>query len=228
MNRSVHQYNPDTPGALPYAPQRDIAHLFLPMLKEAFSGLDRKHWSPFFQKLFEDAGISEEMIGEAVILFTNAITHFIRTPNINSSADAFAFTGFLEQAEPVKQAIFCRLGQVLTGGFFISVRDVTFRGVASPTAPDMAAMLAHGRALAERINGPFPQYTVTDFDTMRAEATLQNQLIRQLQTEVKELSQEVITLRAQLKAATHEHTNGNPDTPQGVSAIPTTEQLPGN
>ncbi len=169
MTRNVTQIRPKgDPGAAPYAPQRDISHIFLPMLREVFNSLDEKHWNRYFADWFQREGITEEQLGETVRVVTEAVRLFIRDREVNSPADAFAKAGIDKLPEVVKYSLFCRIGEVVIGGFFVALRDVTMQGVSSPSQDDMAAMIAAGRALSERLSGRLTTYEVEEVPRLKA------------------------------------------------------------
>lgn len=179
--RQVHQIRPEgDPSAPPYAPQRDVANIFLPMLREVFTSLDEKNWNPFFQRMFEQHGITEDQLGELVTKFMEAHRLFIRDRTVNSPADAFEQAGLTAAADPVKYALFCRLGEVVTGGFFIALRDVTMQGHESAVASDMATMIAAGIELAHRLDGVIASHPVGVYETAIATASERQRVIAQL------------------------------------------------
>lgn len=191
MTRQVNQFRPKgDPTASPYAPQRDLANIFLPMLRETFASLDAANWNDFFKELFESRGITEEDLGKIVPKFAEAYRLFIRDRTVDSPMKAFEQAGLTDEADPVKYALFCRLGEVVTGGFFIALRDVTMQGHESPCASDMASMLAAGRELAHRLDGRLANYEVGEYETAVAGLEEKLRVIHQLQTMLEQSQQE--------------------------------------
>jgi len=159
MSRHVGQIRPkNNPDGFPYSPQRDLANIYLPMMREVMLGLDKEHWSDARKTAFERDGVTEEMLGKAAMLFAHAHSLFIREPGITSPEDAFIQAGFMELPEVVRTAMFSRLGEVVTGGFFVGLRDITIQGLNSPVQTEMADMLAAARGFAHRMSG----HKVTD------------------------------------------------------------------
>ncbi len=157
MKRSVHQYRPKgNPDGMPYAPQRDLAYIYTPMLREVFAGLDRENWSPYFRDWLELEGITEEDLSAGVRCFVEAHRMFIRDRSVNSPEEAFEKSGFIDLPHPARIMIFERIGEVVMGGWFIALRDVTMHGQMSPQAPDIAEFIAAGRTLAHRLSGHPP------------------------------------------------------------------------
>ena len=207
MQRQVNQFRPKgDPAAAPYAPQRDLANIFLPMLRETFTSLDAANWNDFFKKLFEAEGITEDDIGQIVPKFAEAYRLFIRDRTVDTPMAAFERAGITEAHDTVKYALFCRLGEVVTGGFFIALRDVTMQGHESPCAADMALMLAAGRELAARLDGRAASYQVGDYETALASLEERLRVIQQLQGMLEHAQQEankpVDPQVAKLQAAT--------------------------
>jgi hypothetical protein len=153
MQRSLHQYRPKgDPNGMIYAPQRDIANLYTPMLREVFQGLDENNWPPVLRAMFEAHGIDNDKLSAAVKVIVDAHRLFIRDRSISSPADAFAKAG-IDTIDPiVKMAVFERLGEVMMGGFFVALRDVTEQGALSAVHTDFVDMLAAGRTLAEKLS----------------------------------------------------------------------------
>lgn len=191
MQRQVNQIRPKgDPTAAPYAPQRDLANIFLPMLREVFVSLDAANWNEFFSRLFLTHGVTEADLGKIVPKFAEAYRLFIRDREVDSPAAAFERAGIFAEDDVIKYALFCRLGEVVTGGFFIALRDVTMQGHESPCAADMATMLAAGRELACRLDGCVATYEVGDYETAVAGLEEKLRVIHQLQTMLEQAQQE--------------------------------------
>lgn len=191
MTRQVNQFRPKgDPTASPYAPQRDLANIFLPMLRETFASLDAANWNDFFKELFAAKGVTEEDLGKIVPKFAEAYRLFIRDRAVDSPMKAFEQAGITDADDTVKYALFCRLGEVVTGGFFIALRDVTMQGHESPCAADMASMLAAGRELAARLDGRLANYEVGEYETAVASLEEKLRVIHQLQTMLEQSQQE--------------------------------------
>ena len=155
--RHVNQVRPKgDPEAFPYSPQRDLANIYLPMLVEAVSGLDPENMPAEYCTWMETEGITLDVLSEAVKLLVETHQQFIRNRDIKTPADAFAVTGFLDLPWAVKGILFSRIGEVLIGGFFVGVRDVTLSGYSSPTQADMAELIAAGRELSRVLSGHAP------------------------------------------------------------------------
>jgi hypothetical protein len=158
MKRSIYQYRPKgDPEGMPYAPQRDLAYVYTPMLREVFAGLDRENWSDYFREWLEAEGITEEDLGDGVKCFVEAHRMFIRDRSVSSPEEAFEKSGFIDLPHPARIMLFERIGEVVMGGWFIALRDVTMHGQMSPQAPDIAEFIAAGRMLAHRLSGHSPR-----------------------------------------------------------------------
>ena len=108
-SRSIHQYRPkNDQGSMPYSPQRDLANIYTPMLKEVFLGMDEKHWSPHFKDLFEKYGVTQDDLGEAVNVFVEAHLLFTRDRKVANPADAFKKAGVDRLKPAVKISLFFR------------------------------------------------------------------------------------------------------------------------
>jgi hypothetical protein len=144
------QGQPDAKG---YSPHRDLAYVYPQMMREAFIMLDEVNWTMEFTEKMRRHAITEEMLAEAVGKFVAALNMFIREPDIASPRDAFHATGFHTVNEVVRDALWTRFGEVLTGGWFVAVRDVTLRGSMSDAADVMIDMLTAGRMVAAALAG---------------------------------------------------------------------------
>ncbi len=180
--RHVNQFRPKgDPNAPMYSPQRDVANIFTPMLREVFRGLDAENWTPFFKAWFEREGITQEQLGESVAVFMEAHRLFIRDREVNSPADAFVKAGAGNLPDAVKYALFCRLGEVISGGFFVALRDVTMQGQHSNLQDDMASMIAAGRALSKRMSGAMGFYEEGAAERWQADSEESRRVVKQLQ-----------------------------------------------
>lgn len=160
-HRSIMNFRPKgDPDAAPYAPQRDLANIYTPMLKEVFAGLDQVNWADYFAGWLEATHVTEEDLGKGVACFVEAHRLFIRDRAVKTPHDAFEKAGFWELPNPVRILIFERIGEVVMGGFFIALRDVTYSGRPSSVHTDFTEMLAAGRTLA----GMLSQHQPRDLD----------------------------------------------------------------
>lgn len=136
------------PDAQGYSPHRDLAYVYPAMMQEAFITLDEANWTDAFRLQMHENGIREEDLAECVRRFVEALNLFIREPDIKTPADAFRATEFDAIDSVVRNVLWTRFGEVLTGGWFVAVRDVTLRGQMSDAADVMADMLTAGRIVA--------------------------------------------------------------------------------
>lgn len=153
--RSVVQMRPrnSSPDAMPYCPDRDLASLYVPAMREALWGLDQVNWRPFFKDWMDACGLTEETLGEGVRRFVEAHRFFTGHPEIKEPVEALARAGFTDMPPAVQAAIYFRIGEVITAGFFIALRDVTTKGDCPPNVSDIALTIASGRLMAERLTG---------------------------------------------------------------------------
>lgn len=201
MSRSVHQMRPDgQPGAMPYSPQRDLANIYTPMLREVFKGLDEEHWSPYIRQYFAEHGISEEDLGQAVTLVVEAHRLFIRDRAVASPAEAFEKAGANDLPTPIRMVLFSRLGEVLMGGFFVALRDVTMQGQKPPA--DFVELIAAGRTLANRLSRHDPaDIEVEELEQLRAEVEETQRALDQAHSELEQRSQETYQAQSTQQAA---------------------------
>lgn len=201
------------PDAPPYAPQRDLANIYLPMLREVFTSLDQANWPPYFQQMFAQDGVTEEQLGQTVTVMVEAHRLFIRDRTVNSPIEAFVAAGINDLPPAARHALFSRIGEVVAGGFFMALRDVTMQGQLSPVHSSMADMIAAGRELSARLSGDLRVYEVTEIERMRASEeetaramTQSLQQVAAMQHKLTAAAEDKIALQDRLNNATAEAT----------------------
>jgi hypothetical protein len=152
--RNVMQLRPrgDT-GAMPYSPQRDLATLYVPAMREALMGLDQVNWRPFFQEWMAGCNITQDDLAEGIKRFVEAHRLFTGVPSITEPVQAFERSGFNALSPAIQAAIYFRIGEVIAAGFFIAIRDVTIQGQLPPNEDEIARTVAAARKMAERLTG---------------------------------------------------------------------------
>jgi hypothetical protein len=197
--RSVNQYRPKgDSGAMPYSPQRDLANIYTPMMKEVFQGLDEEHWAPHLEDMLSKYGVTEDDMGEAVNVFVRAHQSFIRDRAITSPHDAFKRAGVDRLKPAVRIALFSRLGEVVMGGFFVAIRDVTHQGQISPGHDDFVSMLAAGRQMAEELSGHHHSDQDISLQEAIANAEELERILKQVQEQREEGAKQLATVTGQL------------------------------
>lgn len=141
------------PDNLPFSPQRDLAYLYPEACREAFGLLDKVNWPEYFQDWLDATDLTEYDLAAGVNSFCDAHELFVGDPTVTNPGEAFARAGFLDIPHPVRVLIFEVLGEVLMGGFFVAIRDVTIRGSIPPQSRSLADMTAAGRVLSLRLRG---------------------------------------------------------------------------
>jgi hypothetical protein len=187
-----------------YAPHRDLAYVYPAMMREAFFALDEVNWSTELKARLHSDNITEADLSVAVGQFTDALNMFIRHADITTPVAAFDKTGFNAQPYVIKQTLYARFGEVLTGGWFIAVKDVTLAGRESDAACDIAAMLAAGKAVARLMMTEFPTTlyaAVVNEEEVAAELDGLRHVITQLQEENKKLKTNTVQQQQQKKPA---------------------------
>lgn len=141
------------PHAISYSPQRDLAYMYPHAMREAIAGLDQVHWQDYFRGWLVAEGLTEADLGSAVVKLCDAHQLFIGDPTIEQPADALERAGFFAVPHPARIMVFERLGEVMMGGFFVALREVTPLGNVPNNAVDLAMMVAAGRIINERLTG---------------------------------------------------------------------------
>jgi len=136
-----------------YAPQRDLAYLFPAAVREAFNSLDKANWMGYYAELLTQHGITEEMLGEGVKRFVSAFNFFVGDPAVRTFDDALDRTQFFAVPNLVRIMIFERLGEVMSVGFFLAVRDTARFGENPPQTEELAGMVKAIHDFVGRLNG---------------------------------------------------------------------------
>lgn len=154
-----------------YAPERDLAHLYSPMFVEVLNGLRTGNWSEAMREIIPEP-LTEEQLAEGAGCMTNAMDTFIRDDEVDSPLKAFAKAGFYKLPALVQLVLFARIGEVVTGGFAVALRDVTVRGDLPPSG--FMRMIAAGREFAAGFSGH-----TWDGDSLPSEAAYEAERARQ-------------------------------------------------
>lgn len=138
---------PEAPG---YMPSRDVAYIYKSMCGQAFAYLEETHWKSWFGDYMRHTGMSEEDLGQGCACLAAAINLFTGHPEIEGPDQALEEAGFFELPMPTQLAIYGTLGMVLTGTFFMAIRDETMAGEAPPDSVGVDDILAGGQEVLLR------------------------------------------------------------------------------
>lgn len=183
------------PDAMPYSPQRDLANIYLPAMRETAVGLDRVNWEEYFSGWAEACGITDEQLGEGIRLIAEAHRLFVGDATIKNARDALRRVGFFDLPTPVRILIFERFGEVITGGFFVAIRDVTRAGDVPPQLNDLADFVAVSRSVSQE----FGSYR--SLATMHARPDGMQVMIEEQQRALANLRREATMYRGKLQDA---------------------------
>lgn len=129
-----------------YGPHRDLAYLFPHIAYAAMQGLDAGAWQPWYKEWLNHNGVTEEQLGEGarvLALFCKCCTAKI---DEHSAEDVLERVGFFDLPRPVQFVIQAKLGQIMLGAFFASIREVTYLGEQPPI--DLKAITDAGKRAA--------------------------------------------------------------------------------
>lgn len=197
LRRNVTQFRPkgsDPAGPL-YAPQRDLAYIYSPALREAMRGLLPANLSTELLTLMSGCGLSKERLGAALTAYADAHARFINDPTVGTAMDALNAAGFQGQPLLARLLIYARLGEVLTAGFLIAVRDVTRAGDTAHPAAELSELIGAGRAMGGWLADlPTAVETETRYQTAvaakeQAQAALQQQIEETLEWRRRAMAQ---------------------------------------
>ena len=122
------QFRPKGSTGPMYNPQRDLAYCYMPALEEAVKGLTVEAAPSWLKDIAVEAEVTEDTLASAVQTLLNAHELFITDLAIREPAEALEKSGFLYLPPAVRILLLYRLGEVLMGGFFVAIRDVTRYG----------------------------------------------------------------------------------------------------
>lgn len=131
-----------------YSPQRDLAYVYAPAMREALRALDQEHWSDELAAVVQTLGCNEEDISAAVIALLEAHKQFVNVAGIASANDALIRANWYDQHPGARYLIYGRLGEVMLGGFFLALRDVSKIADESAQQREIAEFIAEGRKVA--------------------------------------------------------------------------------
>lgn len=134
-------------GGPSYAPQRDLAYVYPHAMKEAFVALDKANWSDEMTALIKKLGITEEDIGKAAFTLAEASNMFLNVEDIASANDALVKAGWYDHPVAVRYLIYGRLGEVMLGGFFVAIRDISGMDEEAANKREVADLIAAGKVI---------------------------------------------------------------------------------
>lgn len=187
--RHVSQVRPG-PNSQFYTPMRDLVNLYMPMMQELLLSLDENQLEGAFEQAARGEKPTAAQLGTAVEQLVRAIDLFVRDPSIKSPQDAYTKAGFVPESNLCVLILFAKLGMILTGGFFVALRDVTFRGETSNYDADLATMVAAGRQLHNLLQD-IPLNSPAAVDRQLADIAELAELARAQQQAIEDAKKEV-------------------------------------
>ena len=144
----MNQFRPRGSDGPFYSPHRDIAYCFVPAMQEVLTHL-------VYSKLVTEDEKGEdysEALAQAIKQVSEASELFL-SKEVTTPYEALEKVGFWEIPNKVRRTLFARLGEVMLGGFFHAVREVTYEGSPPPEECQLERLAVLGRVLAEQIHG---------------------------------------------------------------------------
>ena len=134
-------------SAKPYAPQRDLLHLFFPMGMVVGQLLESPDFgsSELLQKASKEIGVTPDELGDALGKYAACVRLFTRHKAIKTIEDAMQKSGFSDLPPKVQVFLFGLFGVVMTSGVFHLMRTGTPKGQPASYEDDMAAFYAKAR-----------------------------------------------------------------------------------
>jgi hypothetical protein len=154
-------------------------------MMEALRALDAKHWTVELAVLAGHLEVTEEMISEAVAALMDAHANFLNNEAVTTAQEALTQAGWYKQDAGVRYFIYGRLGEVMLGGFFMALRDVTAQHNPPRPATGLADLIAAGRGVAGRLrHEPIPPGSEEQLLRLQAELELTQASVRALQAQL--------------------------------------------
>lgn len=182
-----------------YNPNRDIAWLYAPAMKEAIFALDECNWTSGIRAIIEATGITEDDISEAVAALVKAHVLFTNVRSVSTPEDALVTAGFFQCKPAARYLITGRLGEVMLGGFFVAVRDVTHAGQEPPMSRDIAEFVAAGIGVRDRCSGSVVDELDNNYDVLQerllaaiTECSMVRQALMEKDIQAKQVSADLI------------------------------------
>jgi len=144
---------PKGSDGLLYCPQRDLAYIYAPAMKEAIKALDKDEWTDTVKLLVTRLHLTEREISVAVGCLVEAHKMFVNVPKVSSAQDALLRSGWYECNPGARYLVYGRLGEVMLGGFFLALRDVSPIADESAQQHQIADFVAAGVGVAGRLVG---------------------------------------------------------------------------
>jgi hypothetical protein len=118
-------------------------------MREAFFALDQANWTEDMQVVVNKLGVTEDDIGHAAVSLTEAHQYFTNVRDITCADDALKRADWYRHDAGVRNLIYARVGEVLLGGFFVALRDVSQLGDESLMSKEIADLVAAGRMILQ-------------------------------------------------------------------------------
>lgn len=151
--RHVMQIRPRNGDGPAYSPQRDLAWIYAPAMREALQALDQVRWTDEMAALIQKLGITEEDISVAVATLVDAHRYIVNHADVATPVQALETAGWYRSKPEARYLIYGRLGEVLFGGFFLALRDTSEFCKESSQAKEIAEFIAAGRLVMIRGSG---------------------------------------------------------------------------
>ncbi len=191
----VLQFRPRGTSGPMYAPQRDLAYCYVPFLTESFGGLAPGDRSERLEAAMQHLGVSDADLMATIRCFLEAHRLFIHDDSVHTVFDSLQRSGFTACPPMAQMLLFARLGEVLTAGFFLAVRDVTPLHGESPEECGLADLVAAGRALQSAFWGEKPRSS--DAEELQRQLYANEARIEEYERVIKRLQQSLNELARQ-------------------------------
>jgi hypothetical protein len=140
----------------PYSPQRDLAYIYAPAMKEALLALDQTNWGPEIRQLCQQLELSEDDIGQAAAALAQAQRYFVNHDDCPDAHAALTQAGWYDCKPGARYLVTGRLGEVIIGGFCLALRDVSVYAAESAQHRELSEVVAAGLSVLHATTGQPP------------------------------------------------------------------------
>jgi hypothetical protein len=121
----VSQFRPRGSKQPFYSPGRDLAYCYPVLFSNVCTLLKREHWEPWFADYLAAKGVTEADLAAAASAMVAGVQLMIES-NPESPKAALEAGGFFATKPEAQLVLAARVGQVITGAFFVAVQQVKF------------------------------------------------------------------------------------------------------
>jgi len=177
-----------------------MAYLYPALVREVFTALDEVNWEDGFRDFCTRYKISEDDLATAAHTFGETLRQFLRNADVKTIDDANKVSGFDVMPWELKAAIYQRVGESMTAGFFTCAKQATMQGAVSPLHDEYIDAIAAAKTAYKRLrDDPVQIEPVGTISRYAEEVNELKAIIRQQAATVNSQVYEISELTKKLK-----------------------------